>query len=266
MKRTLLLLALIMSLGVYASGQTTATNFIATDCNGTTHNLYQELDNGKIIVLVWVEPCSGCISDAKEAMKAATNFATSYPNRVFVYLSDDDGGTPCGQLSSWASANGMSPLDFNITLFGNAGDSINEANYGGMGMPHVVVMGGTNHKIYCNILNSANDSAAIRNSIAQALGIPTSVPSVQNEIEYLSAACNPSASNIHVTYSLTGAGTVYFDIIGANGNIIQHLQESGVNGKNDLNITPDRSLSPGIYYLKMTTRNSSKNIAFTVLQ
>ncbi len=156
----------------------TATDFTANDCAGKSHNLFAELNSGKIIVLVWVMPCGTCISDAKAGYDAAQSFATSNPGRVVYWLADDYGNYSCANLTSWASQNGIVPA--NITVFGNAGNLIDEANYGGSAMPHVVVLGGWNHKIHYNKRAGSNDGLAIQQAITQAIATGISPHTVSN--------------------------------------------------------------------------------------
>ena len=136
MKKNLLLI-LILAFGKLEFAQT-AVDFTAPDCSGTSHNLFTELNAGKIIVLVWVMPCGTCISDAKAGYDAAQSFATSNPGRVIYWLVDDIGNSTCSTVSSWANTNGI--VTNNITVFSNSGNKIDEANYGGSAMPHVLVL------------------------------------------------------------------------------------------------------------------------------
>ena len=54
MKGTLLILTTILaSFGAFSQ---TATDFTCNDCAGSSHNLFSELDGGKVVVLVWVMP------------------------------------------------------------------------------------------------------------------------------------------------------------------------------------------------------------------
>ena len=88
MKKILLSLSLLLTSSIAIFGQ---TDFNATDCAGAPHQLFSELDGGKVIVLVWVMPCSSCIPGAKAAYNASASFASSNPGRVFYYLIDVTG-------------------------------------------------------------------------------------------------------------------------------------------------------------------------------
>src|SRR5438067_299698 len=72
MKKILLFVSFLLINGI-TFGQTTATDFTATDCNSASQSLFTELNAGKIVVLIWVMPCSVCISDAKDKISINYN-------------------------------------------------------------------------------------------------------------------------------------------------------------------------------------------------
>ena len=53
MKKNLLLIVLAFT--TLASVGQTAVNFNTSDCNSNTHDLFTELNTGKVIVLTWVK-------------------------------------------------------------------------------------------------------------------------------------------------------------------------------------------------------------------
>ena len=67
----------------------TATDFTTDDCNGVSHNLFDSLDVGNVIVVAWVMPCGGCITYAQYAYNAVQNWAVTHPGQVDFYLVDD---------------------------------------------------------------------------------------------------------------------------------------------------------------------------------
>ncbi len=256
---TTAVLVLLSFFGLKA--QTTATDFTANDCNSVSHNLFTELNNGKVVVLNWVMPCSSCISDSKAAYDAAQSFATSNPGKVLYWLSDDAGNTSCASLNSWASTNSIGPNG--MTSFGNVGNTINEANYGGSGMPHVVVIGGTDHHIYLNIRNGANDGAAITAAINQAL--TTAVNDVQGNIASISVFPNPSKGGISLKFNLNDASKVSVDIIDATGKTVKNMNFSEkFSGDHTLPISFENQLPTGNYFLRLKTDNASRTINFTI--
>ena len=103
MKRILLINALVCFSIAITFAQTTATDFTADDCNAVTHNLFDSLDAGNVIVICWVMPCNPCATYAEYASDAVQSFSTSHPGRVKYYLADDYANSTCSYLSGWAS-------------------------------------------------------------------------------------------------------------------------------------------------------------------
>jgi Secretion system C-terminal sorting domain len=264
MKKILVALSTLTIGLASANAQTTATDFTASDCASGSHNLFTELNNGKVVVLVWVMPCGTCISDAKAGYDAAQSFATSNPGQVLYWMADDAGNTTCGSLSSWASTNTIGPSG--LTLFDNAGNTISEANYGGTGMPHVVVMGGVNHHIYYNQRNGSNDGAAITSAITQAL-VATKVPAVTGAKQELSLFPNPVKNKVSINYSLEFAGQISLEVYDIIGKKVQTVDAGLKNaGQHSIDVNFENKLPHGVYLLKLNTENGSQTMKFTVTE
>jgi hypothetical protein len=243
MKKILSSVALILSATAFVNAQTTATNWTAPDCSSTSHTLFNELDNGKVIVFVWVMPCGSCINPAKTAYTAVQSFATSNPGKVLYYLADDLGDASCATLSSWVTSNNIGSTS-NMTIFSNAGNLISESNFGGTGMPHIVVMGGPNHQIFFNKLNSAaNDAAGITTAINSAIAV-TGINDLNN-IKF-SVVPNPTTESFKINYSKELSK---LSVISVTGQVIkEHSFSQGVmNPTIILNGIP-----AGVYSVKVT--------------
>jgi hypothetical protein len=261
MKKWLLLPAFLPSAFI-SFGQTTATDFTAADCSSVSHNLFTELNSGKVVVLVWVMPCASCISDAKGAYDAVQSFATSNPGKVLYWMSDDQGNTACSSLSSWASVNNIGPT--NLTVFGNTGNTIDETNYGGTGMPHVVVMGGNNHHIYYNMRNGSSDGAAITTAISQGLAA-LGVSGVDGHAAELTAYPNPAYDKVSVDYTLNEAATVFMDIYNSVGSKVLTVATGRQSaGHHSSDIDFHGKLPVGMYTLRFSTENANRVIKFNV--
>jgi hypothetical protein len=260
MKKILLSLSLVCTAAATVSAQATATNFTATDCNSISHTLFNELDNGKVVVLAWVMPCGSCIAGAKGAWDAAQSFATSNPGKVIYYMADDLGNASCATLNSWATTNSIGPA--NLAVFSNAGKPIDEANYGGTGMPHIVVMAGTDHKIYFNEFNGAATGimTAINNALV-AVGI-NDASILNNNVKVYP---NPATKNISVAYTLEKSSDVTMTIYNLTGAAVKSVSYVKQNaGKHEASIDFENSLANGTYMLKLTAGSNSKMLQFTV--
>ncbi len=242
--KKLITTALLAAATSVALAQTTATNWTATDCNSTSHTLFNELDNGKVIVFVWVMPCGSCVAASTTAYNVVQSFATSNPGQVLFYLADDLGDANCAALTNWINSNSIGNTA-NMTIFGNSGNVINEADFGGTGMPHVIVMGGTNHQIFFNKKNSqANDQAGITTAINSALQA-LSINNVNSQIEF-SVSPNPVSENFAVSYT---KAIKKITVTAVNGQIVK--EETFATGKKNPTVDMSETAS-GVYIIKIT--------------
>src|ERR1035437_81122 len=108
----------------------TAVNFSCKDCSNNSHDLFNELKAGKVVVITWVMPCGQCIGVASTV--ASTVSGLSNPNVVF-YLVDDYANTTCSTLNGWASTNSITTN----ANFSNA--AIKMSDYGTDAMQKTVV-------------------------------------------------------------------------------------------------------------------------------
>lgn len=164
----------------------TAVNFSCNDCNNNYHDLFSELDQGKVVVLTWVMPCVGCIEGA--SMAGAYVEAVNSPNVVH-YVADDFGNTACQSLMGWLNGNGIYyNAYFKDTL-------ISMEHYGISGMPKVVILSGLDHQVYYNANNTfvySEFQAALNAAIQGA-----SVPEVSNR--KISIFPNPASTQLSVS-------------------------------------------------------------------
>lgn len=119
-----------------------AVNFRSIDCDGVEHDLFTELDNNTIVVIAWVMPCSSCITDPLATFNIVNDYGVTHPGRVVFYLVDDYGDDNCANLGGWANFYGLG----NATKFSD--DTIKMSDYGDVGMPKIIVLGGANHQVY----------------------------------------------------------------------------------------------------------------------
>ena len=262
MNKTLLLLLVLLLNGLPALGQTNATDFTAVDCSSVSHTLFSELDAGKVVVLVWVMPCGTCISDAKASYDASQSFASSNPGKILYWMSDDNGNNSCASVAGWASANSIGSTG--LTIFDNAGNTISEANYGGTGMPHVVVMGGPAHKIFYNQRNGSNDGAAITGAITSALAA-TKVDQAANIDAGMEIFPNPAESEVFVRYNLKNSANVCLEVYDIVGKKIEtKLLGTQFSGPHAIELNFDHLLANGTYFLKLSADNASLSKKFTI--
>jgi hypothetical protein len=259
MKKILLINALFcFSVGIVCA-QTTATDFTTDDCNGVTHNLFNDLDAGNVIVIGWVMPCGPCATYTIPAYSAVQSFATSHPGRVHFYLVDDYANTTCATLINWGNTNNM-PLN---TTFSSA--DIDMYDYGTAGMPKVAVLGGIDHTVYYNTNNSQINFNGVQTAITNALSAPLAVEqSVNNEFEILSYP-NPVNNVLNVSYTNIKSAIINFTIVDVLGKVVLSIEEDASYLKGEatksINIS---ALNNGNYFLKISSAGIVESIPFIV--
>lgn len=257
MNKKILAVITLLFIGFYTKAQTTATDFNVNDCGGTTRHLFTELDAGKVIVLAMVDPCGSCIGPAKSALAISKTYETTNPGKVVYYLTDDFGNTTCATLTSWAATN----VIIGVPIITD--QAVSQANYGGAGMPKIVIIAGTNHKIYFNQNNGLNITtftAAINNAIATS-GIKESV---QSDFK-MSVYPNPANNQLTVNYHLNAASEINFEIYNLLGSKVKSFAPFKQNSGAHLETQFDtESLNNGIYFLKINTNENSQIIRFSV--
>jgi len=251
MKKTLMIITVILTTLGFAYAQTNATDFTTNDCNGISHTLFDELNNDQVIVIAWVMPCAPCATYAGYASDAVQSFATSHPGRVKYYLADDFGNNTCSYLTGWAA-------NYNITADAIFSDALLDMNdYGTTGMPKVVVLGKNTHTIYYNENDNKTTQIGVENAITLALTTSVGIDEKANDLNLI-AYPNPTNGIINVEYSSK---------IPAQLNVINMLGENvfSQNTNNTKKTTIDLSnLNKGLYFLQMTTNSKTTSLKFTL--
>lgn len=190
-----------------ALGQT-APDFTAEDCRGNTHNLYAELAQGNVIILEWVMPCASCIGPSLTAYNVIESF--SAPNLQY-YLIDDAANTPCVSLITWATNIGIGT---GRTVFSTP--VIVEENYGGIGMPHVMVVG-PNGTIYFNGLGAeVSNAVALQAGISNAL-LATGTHGPDDNALQAALVPNPADATVTLQYELEEPAAITIALLNASG-------------------------------------------------
>ncbi len=252
-----ILLFAVAGLLIHSVAAQTAVNFTVNDCNSTNHDLFSELNSGKVIVITWVMPCSACIGVASSAANTVRGYSTSNPGMVKFYLTDDVANTSCSTLTSWATTNTI----LTDAVFSNA--AISMSDYGSAGMQKTVILGGANHHVYYNVIGAVTASAmqAAINSALTASGI------AENSLGNfeLSMYPNPvSNGKSTLTYTLTQTSNVTINVYNVLGaSVINSTNEKQTIGKHET-VIDFETLTKGIYFVKLTSGDASQMVKFAV--
>ena len=243
MKRIKIIFLLIMSY-VYGFSQNNATDFTALDCDGVSHHLFSELDSGKVIVIAWVMPCGPCGSIALDAYSASLSYANSHPGRVEFYLADDFANTDCASLFTWANNFGMG----NCTRFSDP--SIDMGDYGQIGMPKIIVLGGAGHYVYFNENSSTQN---INSAIDLALTGAEVTTEIHDKKKILNFHCYPNPANgeFKINYNFKNESYCKIELYNLIGEKIleEQLISESFNGEYSINT---QNLPKGTYLVRLT--------------
>lgn len=219
----------------------TAVDFTADDCNANSHNLFTQLDSGKVIVMVFVMPCGSCVNPAITSYNIVQSFATSHPGRVEYFLCDDIGNSNCTTLNGWADNNSIGNDRF---VFNNT--SVNQNDYGVAGMPKVVVVAGTQHHVYFNENDAAAGNSINLQSAVQLALNETAIPEIETEITS-NIFPNPSSDFVNVDLTNFNSAKVELQLMNSLGQIISEKASAGnLSAQFDVN-----ALAEGIYFVKI---------------
>lgn len=254
MKKPVLVLAALF-IASFANAQT-ATNFNCNDCAATNHDLFSELDAGKVVVITWVMPCGACITPAATASATVAGYAASDPGRVKFYLVDDYGNTSCNSLSSWASTNSITA----DAMFSNS--AISMSDYGTDGMPKTVVIGGTSHTVFYNqngTVNAGNIQTAINSALATGI--------TENTTAFTSVNLFPNpvtGTSTTLSYVLKTNSNVTIDIYNTLGAKIKTVfVENQMSGKQETPIDMS-TFGNGVYFIRLQAGESVQTTKFIV--
>jgi len=257
MIKKLFLFPIVLLFAANCIAQTNATNFNCNDCSGGNHDLFSELDAGKVIVLTWVMPCSACIAPSLTASTTVQSYTISNPGIVKFYLADDYANTTCPSLTGWASTNGI----VTDAVFSNA--SINMLDYGTAGMPKTVVLGGSSHTVYYN-QNGANVMANLQTAINNALQANSVIEESKNPVLGLSVFPNPINNSGTLNYTLSALEDVSIDLIDQLGQKVNSISVGKqVAGKHEYQFHFE-SFASGVYFIRLNTTEATQTIIFTI--
>lgn len=260
--KKLILLTIAGLISAFAISQT-ATNYNVNDCSGNNHDLFSELNSGKVVVICWVMPCINCASKALTAYNICQSYSVSNPGQVTFYIADDVANTSCANLKLWADTS----VAVGCKLFSNS--AVSMAPYGAAGMPKTVVLSGAiTHSVYFNQNGSAaGNQSALEGAINLALAdVLAGIKENKVNLFELNVFPNPASKSINVVYKLNNANNVKFEMLSLTGQKIKeiNLNSNLIVGKNETKIEID-GLSNGIYYLRMISVGLSQTIKFTVI-
>lgn len=259
MKKVITSLALTLAAAI--SNAQTAVNFNTTDCAGNPVNLYSDLDAGKAVILFYYMPsCGSCPPPAQKIQTMANRINLSHPGKVKAYAFPFDNTTLCSYSQTWVTTNSLSlyaPMDSGATAV---------AAYGGFGMPTVVLVGRSSHKVMFSTLSfSTSDTTIMRDSILAMLGVTTGVDEISTSINNVDIYPNPATGNVTLNVNLKDQANLQIDVIDIVGKQVAVIAtENNITG----NVTKQFNtelLSNGLYTIRINANGSTINRKLNVI-
>jgi hypothetical protein len=250
---------ILLAFSTTLMSQLTATNFICNDCSGTSHELFKELDSGKIIVLVWVMPCGACTGPALTCYNIVKSYQSTNPGKVFLYLTDDLANTSCSSLNSWCTSNGIDQSSFSLR-FSNS--KIKMTDYGISGMPKIVVLGGKDHKTLY-IANNTVNAVTLQKTIDDAL-LVTSTTKITGSSIPITIDPNPASASTTISCFSEEPQNAMIDLLNETGLILKTIYNGKlISGENTF-ILNTANYPPGNYFVTIKSSNGIKSKHLTI--
>ncbi|MDP1802416.1 MAG: T9SS type A sorting domain-containing protein [Bacteroidota bacterium] len=253
------LLSILFVLSIFISYSQTASNFNCNDCASNNHDLFTELNSGKIVVITWVMPCSACVNGALAAQAAVQSFSASNPGMVLNYVADDYANSSCATIQSWCTTNGITAA----TMFANA--AVSMTPYGTAGMPKVIVVGGNGHTVYYNQNNNTITQSGIQNAINTALAANvTTLKENSSSLSLIEVYPNPTNNAATLTLNLAKETKVKIEVENILGQKVMDVYAGNLNaGENSVKINT-AELANGNYFVSYSDNETSKKIKLIV--
>ena len=225
MKKSIFLFLALIFVCTISKAQTTAMQLSGTDCNGVSHDLFADLDAGKVVLLHFFMPnCGSCPPPAQKIQAMANHIMATHPGMITAYAMPFNNTTDCSSTTSWVSSNGLSlyaPFDKGATQV---------AYYGGFGMPTVILLGGKDHKILFSTLSfSTSDTTIMRDQILEVLGT-TTVNELPSSIASFSIFPNPANDNVSITLDVKESAKLLVDVTDLTGKQVAVIMDENQTG------------------------------------
>ena len=259
MKKSLLIIALMFTVVISKAQNVMQLN--GADCNGNMHDLYADLNAGKAVILHFFMPnCGSCPPPAQKIQTMANRILLAHPGKITAYAMPYNNTTTCAATASWVSSNGLSlymPYDSGATQV---------ANYGGFGMPTIVLLGGTNHRVMFSTQSfSTSDTLIMRDSILNLLYGPAGISKEQNFVSNVSVYPNPANEKVQLELNIIQSSYIKIEVVNLLGEVVANVYESKIGEGVLRKEIPTTALSNGTYFIRVNDGNKSQNHKFTVI-
>lgn len=247
----------------FAKAQTTAMDFTMVDCNGGgPHNLFSDLNSGKAVIIeFFMTSCSSCVTAGQKLESMKTNLLAQYPGKIKSYAFGFNNTYSCATVNNWVNTNGFTsiPSDSGATQV---------AYYGGMGMPTIVILGGTNHAVlgspYVGFTTSDTTTMAgdIRNYLNSAVGINEK----NNVVSNLNVYPNPASTEFKISTSISKTTHLIIDVLDITGRVVLKAFDENVEVGDFYKTVNTSDLALGNYIVRVNAGGSISQQKLTIVR
>lgn len=257
-----ILLSIALLLVITISNAQTPMQFTGVDCNGATVDMFADLDAGKAVILHFYMPsCGSCPPPAQKIQTMANNINAMYPGMVKGFAFPFQNSTTCSYSAGWVSSNNLGtlyqPMDSGATQV---------ANYGGFGMPTVVLLGGSgdNKRVMFSTLSfSTSDTTMMRDSILAMLNGSTGINDLPGSVASFKVFPNPASDNVFINIDLKETTNMQIDVTDITGKqiavIMNEIQGGLVSRQYSLAMLPS-----GNYFIRLLANGKTATQKITV--
>ncbi|MCX6273886.1 MAG: T9SS type A sorting domain-containing protein [Bacteroidetes bacterium] len=136
------------------------------------------------------------------------------------------------------------------------------ADYGGNGMPKIVVIGGGAHTVFYTA-NDVVDATALQNAIDDAIDVAGI--SEQNKLaSSLSVSPNPSSDQAKLKFNLAGNSNISIQLFNLQGKLVQKVFSGNLSNGENLIEMNTLKIAPGTYLVKLSNGSKSDFINLVV--
>jgi len=230
------------------NAQTTAMDFTMVDCNAsTTHTLYSDLNSGKAVIIeFFMTSCGSCITAGQKLESMKSNLLAQFPGKIKSYAFGYNNSYSCTTVKNWVINN-------SFTSIPSDSGAAQVAYYGGMGMPTIVILGGSNHSVLGSpyVGFTTNDTTTMAADIRALLNTTTAIKENQSVVSDIIIFPNPASTEFKISLTLNENSHVIFDVLDITGrvviNAVNEKAQSGIYTKS-INTT---NLAVGNYIVRI---------------
>lgn len=259
MFKKILLATLLCTAFFRVNAQQTAMQFSGVDCNNNPVDLFNDLNAGKAVVLFYyMANCGSCPPPAQKIQAMANNVMNTYPGMVKAYAFPYTNSTTCTYSSSWVVNNNLplyAPMDSGATQV---------AYYGGFGMPTVVLVGGTDHRVMWVTQNfTTSDTTIMRDSILNLLN-PQGINPLTSPVSKIDVFPNPANDVVNVDVTTSANTAITVDVVNLNGQVVQSVYNGTQAAGTVRRPISTVNLANGSYLIRVTSEGQTSTAPLQV--